>query len=132
MKILVGFNGSAASQLALNEAEKYAKAVGASVYVVTSMEGGSGEKPADILKASSELEGVKRLLEEQEIHCEISQLARGLTPGEDLVIFAEEKQIDHIFLGIEKRSRVSKLLLGSTAQYIILNAPCPVTTVKPD
>ena len=103
-----------------------------SVSAITRASSGPGEKPADILKASSELEDVKRRLEEQELQCEISQLARGLTPGEDLVQFAEEKQIDHIFLGIEKRSRVGKLLLGSTAQYIILNAPCPVTTVKPD
>jgi nucleotide-binding universal stress UspA family protein len=31
---------------------------------------------------------------------------------------------------VEKRSKAQKILLGSTAQYIILKAPCPVLTVK--
>jgi nucleotide-binding universal stress UspA family protein len=35
-----------------------------------------------------------------------------------------------MFVGIEKRSRTQKLLLGSTAQFIILKAKCPVVTVK--
>ncbi len=38
--------------------------------------------------------------------------------------------LDQIFVGIEKKSRTRKLLLGSTAQYIILKASCPVITVK--
>ncbi|MBW1864310.1 MAG: universal stress protein, partial [Deltaproteobacteria bacterium] len=31
---------------------------------------------------------------------------------------------------IRKKSRTSKLLLGSTARYIILKASCPVISVK--
>ena len=131
MRFLVGYNGSEASGLALDQAGRYAKAVDASVYVVISMEGGAGEKAADIQKATDELEGIKRILKNEGVKCEVSQLARGLSPGEDLVRFAAENRIDHVFVGIGKRSRVGKLLLGSTAQYIILNAPCPVTTVKP-
>jgi nucleotide-binding universal stress UspA family protein len=57
-------------------------------------------------------------------------LARGSSPGEDLVYFAEENNIDQLFVGVEKKSKTQKMLLGSTAQYVILNAPCPVTAVK--
>jgi nucleotide-binding universal stress UspA family protein len=39
-------------------------------------------------------------------------------------------KIDLIFLGIVKKSKVGKLLFGSTAQYVILHAPCPVVTVQ--
>jgi nucleotide-binding universal stress UspA family protein len=53
-----------------------------------------------------------------------------MTPGEDLVRFAVENDIDLIFVGIKKKSKAQKIILGSTAQYIILKAPCPVTTVK--
>jgi nucleotide-binding universal stress UspA family protein len=53
-----------------------------------------------------------------------------LPPGEDIVKFAENNDIDHLFVGIEKISKTRKMLLGSTAQYIILKAPCPVTTTK--
>jgi nucleotide-binding universal stress UspA family protein len=131
MKILVGYNGSGPSKRALELAGRCARTATAAVHVVTSMEGGSGERPEDIYKVKKGLEEARNFLEGEGIEYEISELARGLSPGEDLVSYAEENRIDHIFIGIEKRSRVGKLLLGSTAQYIILNAPCPVTTVKP-
>ncbi|MFH1985827.1 MAG: universal stress protein [Pseudomonadota bacterium] len=131
MKVLVGYNGSKASRLALDEAVQYARAFKATVYVMTSMEGGSSEKPEDISRASEILNEAKALMASEGIPYELSQLVRGMSPGEDLVYFAKENDIDHIFLGIEKTSRLGKLLLGSTAQYIILKAHCPVTTVKP-
>jgi len=38
--------------------------------------------------------------------------------------------VDEIIVGVKRRSKVGKLLMGSTAQYVILQAPCPVVTVK--
>jgi nucleotide-binding universal stress UspA family protein len=64
------------------------------------------------------------------IASETHVLVRGLTPGEDIVDFAVDKKVDEIIIGIEKRSKVGKLLFGSNAQYIILEAPCPVVSVK--
>jgi nucleotide-binding universal stress UspA family protein len=94
------------------------------------MEGGAGEKVEDIAQAEQNLREAKTFLDEQGVECETHQMARGLTPGEDLVRFAEQNQIDQIFVGIEKKSRTSKLILGSTAQFVILKAPCPVITSK--
>jgi len=37
-----------------------------------------------------------------------------------------------VVVGIRHRSPVGKMLLGSVAQRIILDAPCPVLAVKPD
>jgi nucleotide-binding universal stress UspA family protein len=98
--------------------------------VVSSSEGGKGEKPEDINKIKGDLESIQKDISEDGIECEVEQLARGLTPGEDIVLFAEENDIEQIFVGIHKKSRTSKLILGSTAQYIILKAKCPVTSVK--
>ena len=39
-------------------------------------------------------------------------------------------KIDEIIIGVRKRTKVGKLLLGSTAQYVVLHAPCPVITIK--
>lgn len=130
MKFLVGYNGSDEAKAALSVAKDFAKSFNARVLVMSSMEGGSGEKPEDINQAEQNLRDAKDFLDEQGVECEIHQLARGFTPGEDLVKFAEENQIDQIFVGIEKKSRTSKLILGSTAQFVILKAPCPVITVK--
>ncbi len=130
MKFLVGYNGSVEAKAALSLARDFAKTFNAKVLVMSSMEGGSGEKVKDINQAEKNLREAKEFLDEQGVECETHQMARGFTPGEDLVKFAEENQIDQIYVGIEKKSRTGKLLLGSTAQYVILKAPCPVITAK--
>lgn len=130
MRILVGYNGTDVAKSALALARKFARVFNAEVFVMTSMEGGLGEKPEEISRAEKDLKFAGEFMKEEGIDCRTHQLARGLSPGEDIVKFAEDNAIDHIFVGIEKRSKTQKIILGSTAQYIILKAPCPVTTVK--
>lgn len=130
MKYMVGYNASPSAQRALRLAASEAKKSGALVYVVTSVEGGSGETLQDIQSVEDKLREAKNLFTNEHVQCETMQLARGLSPGEDMVKFAQDNAIDHIFLGIEKKSRTRKILLGSTAQYVILKGPCPVTTIK--
>jgi len=132
MKILVGYNGGEDGRLALSLARDFAKTNNAFVYVVNSMEGGSSEKQSDILKAEQDLDFAKELLTKAGLECEAQQSVRGLSPSEDLVKFAKENEIDQIFLGIRKKSRAQKAILGSTSRDVILKAPCPVTTIKFD
>ena len=94
------------------------------------MVGGAGEKITDIEKVEHDLEYAKSYFEEVGLSCETTQLVRGMNPGEDLVQFANEKEIDVIVLAIERTSRVGKFVFGSTAQYVILEAGCPVVTIK--
>ncbi len=130
MKFLVGYNGSKESKAALALARTYAEIFGARVLVITSMGGGRGEKPEKIGEATKNLAFAEQFLKEKGVVCESLQLARGMSPGEDLVSFAEEKDVDQIFIGVEKVSRTQKIIVGSNAQYIILKAPCPVVTVR--
>lgn len=130
MKYLVAYNGSDSAKRALSLAVEQSKKNDASVIVVTSMEGGSNETVEDIQRVEEQLREVKERLENEPVSYETTHLARGLAPGEDIVKFATENDIDHLFIGIEKKSRTRKLLLGSTAQFIILKGPCPVTTIK--
>lgn len=130
MKYLVGFNGSQEAKAALALARTQAEIFQAKVYIITSMGGGRSEKPEEISKAARELALAELFLKEKGIACETFQLARGMSPGEDVVSFAEEHEIDQIFVGVEKKSRTQKIILGSTAQYIILKAPCPVVSVN--
>ena len=130
MKILVAYNGTKESDAALQVAQTHAGIFNAKLMVVSSSEGGKGEKIEDINKIKQDLERIQRDISKDGLECEVEQLARGLTPGEDIVLYAEENGIDQISVGIRKKSRTSKLILGSTAQFIILKAKCPVTSVK--
>ncbi len=130
MKFLVSYAGTRESEAALELAKSHARIFGAKLMVVSSSEGGKGEKPEDIAKIKLDLDRVEKEAANEGIDCEVEQLARGLTPGEDIVLYADDNEIDQIYVGIRKKSRTSKLILGSTAQYIILKATCPVTSVK--
>jgi nucleotide-binding universal stress UspA family protein len=46
-----------------------------------------------------------------------------------LIERAAEVEAGYLMIGIRNRSRVGKLLMGSTAQEILLNAPCPVVGI---
>jgi nucleotide-binding universal stress UspA family protein len=56
----------------------------------------------------------------------------GADLADDLVAAAERTSADLIVIGLRRRSPVGKLILGSNAQRILLDAPCPVLAVKPD
>jgi nucleotide-binding universal stress UspA family protein len=94
------------------------------------MQKGTESARKDIEQAERGLAYAKSLFEEDGIACNTHLLIRGLTAGEDLVKFADENQIDQIVVGVKRRSKVGKLLMGSSAQYVILQAQCPVVAVK--
>jgi len=130
MKILVGYDGSNSGKEALDLAKNHAMAFKGEVDVITSMLKGTEKERADMDQAKRGLEYAEALFEGSNISCKTHLLIRGLTSGEDLVEFAKENNIDEIIVGVKRRSKVGKLLMGSTAQFVILNAHCPVVTVK--
>jgi len=128
MKILVAYDGSDSAKEALKLAKKHAEAFGATVHLVTSMEKSPEIKKED--EALRELDAAKATFADKKIPCETHLLVRGVSPGEDIVEFANEHKIDEIIIGIIKRSKVGKLLMGSTAQTVILEAKCPVISIR--
>ena len=130
MKILVGYEASRVADEALKLAHKHAKAYGADLFIMTSLEQSPGLKKEDIDKAESRLEKIKKPFIAEDISCETRATVSYQTPGEDLVNFAKENDVDEIIIGVKRRSKVGKLVFGSNAQYVILEAPCPVVSVK--
>ena len=130
MKILVGFDGSNVAKEALSLAEKHANSFNGAIILVHSMAGGPEIPRKDFEIAENNLEYEKNRLLDSKIACESILSVRGLEAGEDLVQLADEKKVDEIIIGVRRRSKVGKLIFGSTAQFVILNAPCPVVSVK--
>lgn len=130
MKLVAAYNGTKEARTALELAKKHAQLFNAKLYVISSSEGGKGEDPEKIGRIRTELKQIEADLAQEGIQVEVEELVRGLSPGEDIVTFAAENDVDQVYVGIRKKSRTSKLILGSTAQFIILKCKCPVTSVN--
>ncbi|MDJ0831359.1 MAG: universal stress protein [Desulfobacterales bacterium] len=130
MHILIGYDGTNAAKAALKVGKKLALGLDGEVMLITSLRSAIDTTPEKIEEVRSELNDAKSIFEKAGIVCQTNLLMRGLDPGEDLVTYAAENRCEHIIIGTKRRSKIGKLILGSTAQYIILNAHCPVTSVK--
>ena len=131
MKILVGYDGSNEAKDALKLAQKHSKAFGAKIDVVKSVTRNHLLDRSLIQTAEEKLEReIRNQLNGDITSYKTRLLVSSRSSGENLVWFAELENIDEIIIGVRRRSKVGKLLLGSTAQYVILNAPCPVITIK--
>nr|WP_320193616.1 universal stress protein [uncultured Desulfobacter sp.] len=131
MKLIVGYKrGTNQAENLLELALKRAQLFNATVLIVTIMPEGM-EKDQDLInETEAGLEKAKTHFDRKYITCETHLLIRGIDPGDDLVNFAKETQADEVIIGVKNRTKVGKLLLGSTAQAVVLNAHCPVVTMK--
>ena len=131
MKILVGYDGSNAAKDALKFAKNHAKAFGAKIRVVKSVTRHHPLEYSIIQVAKENLEReIRNQFNGDNTNYETHLLVSSNSTGQNLVRIAELEKIDEIFIGARKRSKVGKLLLGSTTQYVVLHAPCPVVTIK--
>jgi len=128
--IVVGYVPKPEGNAALRLGAEEAKTRGASLVVVNSHRGGREFDREDAVESEAQLEDVRAQLEDAGVEHEVRQLVRGLDPAEDLINVAEEVSADLIVIGLRRRSPVGKLILGSNAQRILLDAPCPVLAVK--
>ncbi len=131
MSIMVAYDGSEAAKEALALAKVHAGAFKDEIEVVRAEERSPELNYSSIHQFEQNLENeIKSLMNGEKIPFTTTLLVSSSTPGEEIVRHLNVKNSKEIFLGIRRRSKVGKLLFGSTAQYIILNAPCPVVTTK--
>jgi nucleotide-binding universal stress UspA family protein len=123
MKILVGFDGTNAAKEAIALAEQHARSFDATIILAYSMVGGAEVPRRDFEIAENSLEHEKNALIDKKIPCESIMSVQGLEAGEDLVRLAGEHQADEVIIGVRRRSKVGKIIFGSTAQFVVLNLP---------
>ena len=130
MKIVVGYVNTPEGHAALDRAIEEARHRDATLVVVHSMRGGTRDEGPQAATYRDELETIRRLLESEGVPHEIREFVRGNTVSEDLVDLCRTEDIGLVVIGLRRRSPVGKLVLGSTAQDILLNVDCPVLCVK--
>ncbi len=127
---MVGYVPKPEGKAALDRAVEEAKLRGTRLVVVNSNRGGRELTGAENAQIEEELEDVRRQMEGSGVEHEIRHFVRGLEPAEDLIGIAEEVEAELIVIGLRRRTPVGKLILGSNAQRILLDASCPVLAVK--
>ena len=132
MPVVVGFVPTNEGRAALRRAAEEALIRGTRLVVISSSRGGKDFGSQDAERNDDELATVRRELTEAGVDHEVRQLVRGQEPAEDLIAVALEVAADVIVIGLRRRTPVGKLILGSNAQRILLESPCPVLAVKAD
>ncbi|GAA4286111.1 universal stress protein [Georgenia daeguensis] len=127
MTIVVGYVTTQEGAAALDAAVAEARRRDSRLIVVLARRS-RGDDPS-LLEA--EADAVRDLLDDADIAYDIRQLRRSDDVAQSLVATAEEVEAELIVIGLRRRSPVGKLVLGSNAQRILLDAPCPVLAVKP-
>ena len=130
MAVVVGYVPTEEGRAALRRAAQECKLRNTRLVVINSNRGGKDLDAAEAARYESELEAVRAELDTAGVTNEVRQLVRGLEPAEDIIAVAQEVSADFIVIGLRRRSPVGKLILGSNAQRILLEAPCPVLAVK--
>jgi nucleotide-binding universal stress UspA family protein len=128
--IVVGFVPTKEGRAALTRAVEEARMRRARLVVINSNRGGRDFDEDSTRAAEAELRRVHDELDGEGLELEVRQLVRGNEPAEDLISVANETDADLIVIGLRRRTPVGKLILGSNAQRILLDAPCAVLAVK--
>jgi len=129
MKIMVCYEDSSTSRDAVRLTQKHAESWNAEVEVVSTIMREEPIKHSRLQEREEQFEmQIRELFEDVDIPYKAQLLVNSTPAGEQLVRHAIRKNVDFVCMGIRKKSKVGKLIFGSTVQYVILNAPCPVLT----
>jgi nucleotide-binding universal stress UspA family protein len=128
MAVVIGFIPDEYGEAALTAGLEEAQRRQTGVVVVNSTRG-----DALIDKRYVGAEGMVTLeqrLAESGVEHELRQ-TMGRDIADEILAVAADVDADAIVIGIRHRSPVGKLIMGSVAQRVIIDAACPVVAVKP-
>ena len=129
MKVVVGYTPSPAGQAALLAAIAEVQQHQGTLTVLNSSRGDALADPG--YAQAADLDWVRTTCTEAGLEVDLRQEVRGREASEELIDLLGELQADLCVIGIRRRSAVGKMLLGSNAHRILMEAPCPVLAVKP-
>ena len=128
MTIVVGYVPTPEGEAALTAAISESVLREEPLHVVNSSR---GDSLVDSRFASEEgLAAIRSKLDAAGVVYEIEQEVRGREASDEIVDIAQRINANLIVIGLRRRSPTGKLITGSQAQRILLDAHCPVLAVK--
>jgi len=128
--VVVGYVPKPEGEAALLRAVEEARLRRLALVIVNSQREDESDA-AWLRKTEADLAAATQRLDETGVPYQIRRhLDDGHGAAEELVTVAEEVDAELVVIGVRRRSPVGKLILGTQAQRILLDAPCPVLAVK--
>jgi len=129
MIIVVGYSPTKPGQAALLAGIEEAQQRNASLVVLNASRGDATYDPG--FAQTADLDWVRTTCTEAGVEFSVRQEVRGREPWEEIVDLLHEVNADLCVIGVRRRSAVGKMLMGSNAHHILIEAPCHVLSVKP-
>lgn len=138
MSVLVGFAPTPEGRAALERGVAECRLRGSDLAVLvsqprpTSVLGPDGDAPPPESPPAPDLAALMSELGAADLAGRVQEADPQRELADQMLEFAEEASIDLIVIGLRRRGPAGKLILGSSAQRIMLEAVCPVLAVKVD
>lgn len=127
-QIVVGYIPTPEGLAALDAAIALAKEGGGHLTVVNT--GRAGNYADATFASAEEIDSIDLQLANADIPHDVRQPTSGLAAADEILGVAEQVGADLVVIGVRRRSPVGKLVTGSTAQQVLLDAGCSVLAVK--
>lgn len=103
------------------------------VVLLNIVESGSSQDRPKSLLDTMVADGLKSLRDKGKFNSDVvvEYLTLKGDPLQSIVEYAKRKKVGLIVMGTRGKTGLKKLLLGSVAEGVMKNAPCPVITVNP-
>ncbi len=119
-QLALAYDGSERASKAMHAAAEFANELGAPLRVIT--------VARDMKLGERVLEEARRYLEPYHLQASFKLLAGHA--HEEIIRFLRESETDLLFIGAYGHSRIIEMVLGSTTEYVLRNAPCPVFLLR--
>jgi len=127
--IVVGYIPTPEGSAAVDAAIDAARCKGSRLVVVNTGRFGDFAHPS--FATAEDVDALDGQLDAAGLEHEIRRPTEASAPADVILEVAAETGAELIVIGLRRRSPVGKILTGSTAQQVLLDADCPVLAVKP-
>ena len=129
MRILMGYTQTELGEAVARHAVGEARRRDAELLILKTQRPGVDDED-EVARYQQGLAELEEQLDRDGVTHRVLDYTVGDSLAEDLLAAARKNEVDLLVIGLRRRSPVGKLVMGSTAQEILLNADCPVLAVK--